>query len=93
VALHLTHALKAYPFAGVLCILGWGLVPGGSCEQSDQLLNTEDGKERGVWSTLVMEEGTCWYVGEGWEKSRGLQRLKQVVGSLETVGIGYHFYR
>ncbi len=35
---------------------------------SDQLLNTEDGKERGVWSTLVMEEGTCWYVGEetGW---------------------------
>jgi hypothetical protein len=40
-----------------------------------------------------MEEGTCWYVGEGWEKSRGLQRLKQVVGSLETVGIGYHFYR
>jgi len=27
-------------------------------------LNTEDGKERGVWSTLAMEEGTCWYVGE-----------------------------
>ena len=39
------------------------------------------------------KEVTCWYVGEGWEKSRGLQRLKQVVGSLETVGIGYHFYR
>jgi len=25
----------------------------------------EDGKERGVWSTLAMEEGTFWYVGEG----------------------------
>ena len=36
----------------------------GSCWQSDQLLNRECGKERGVWSTLVMEEGTFWYVGE-----------------------------
>ena len=28
----------------------------------------QDGKQRGVWSTLAMEEGTCWYVGEetGW---------------------------
>ena len=39
--------------------VGWG-----SCLQSIQSLNTEDGKERGVWSTLAMEEGTCWYVGE-----------------------------
>ena len=27
--------------------------------------NTEDGKERRVWSTLVMEEGIFWYVVEG----------------------------
>ena len=40
--------------------VGWG-----SCWQPDQLLNTEDGKGLGVWSTLVMEEGTFWYVGEG----------------------------
>ena len=72
---------------------GGAMRPGWSCEQSDQLLNTEDGRGLGVWSTLAKEEGIFWYVGEGWEKSRGLQRLKQVVGSLETVGIGYHFYR
>jgi len=36
----------------------------GSCWQSDQLLNTEDGKERGVWSTLVMEEGTSGSVNQ-----------------------------
>jgi len=41
--------------------VGWG-----SCLQPDLWLNTEDGKERGVWITLVMEEGTFWYVGEGW---------------------------
>jgi len=29
------------------------------------VLNTEEGKERGVWSTLAMEEGICWYVGDG----------------------------
>ena len=44
---------------------GGAMLPGeGSCWQSDQLLNTEDGKEYGVWSTLATEEGTCWYVGE-----------------------------
>ena len=35
-----------------------------SCWQSDLLLNTEDGKGNGVWSTLVMEKGILWYVGE-----------------------------
>ena len=44
---------------------GGAMRPGWSCEQSDQLLNTEDGKERGVWSTLGMEEGIFWQVGEG----------------------------
>ena len=37
---------------------------GGSCWQSDLWLNTEDGKGLGVWSTLAMEEGIFWYVGE-----------------------------
>ena len=59
----------------------------GSCWQSDQLLNTEDGKELGVWSTLATEEGTCWYVGEK-AKGRELQILRQMVGSSETVGVG-----
>ena len=27
--------------------------------------DTEDGKGLGVWSTLAMEEGIFWYVGEG----------------------------
>jgi len=59
--------LKLHLWLGVPCILGVGLccLGEGSCWQSDLWLNTEDGKERGVWSTLVMEEGTCWYVGEG----------------------------
>ena len=41
--------------------LGWD---GGSCWLSDYLLNKEDGKERRVWSTLAMEEGIFWNMGE-----------------------------
>ncbi len=41
----------------------------------------EDGKERGVWSTLVVEEGIFWYVGEetGWCTLGRIQ-----VGAFET---------
>ncbi len=38
-------------------------VVGGLAGSQCYSLNTEDGKERGVWSTLATEEGIFWYVG------------------------------
>ncbi len=37
--LHLNHALKAYPLAGVPCIYGWGLCTPGGLSRSIQLLH------------------------------------------------------
>jgi len=47
-------------------------------------LNTEDGKGNGVWSTLVMEKGIFWYVGErvGLNKKE-CSKTKKMFGSIE----------
>jgi|ETNmetMinimDraft_32_1059908.scaffolds.fasta_scaffold20762_3 hypothetical protein len=35
---------------------------GGYYGASSSCISHDDGKERGVWSTLAMEGGICWYV-------------------------------
>jgi len=44
VVLHLNHALKAYPLAGVPCIYGWGLCTPGGLSRSIQLLHLDQAR-------------------------------------------------
>jgi len=44
---------------------GGAMLPGGGYYgASSSYISHDDGKQRGVWITLAMEEGTFWYVGE-----------------------------
>ncbi|MDP7500517.1 MAG: hypothetical protein QGH50_13885 [SAR324 cluster bacterium] len=42
--LHLNHALKAYPLAGVPCIYGWGLCTPGGLSSNIQLLHLDQSR-------------------------------------------------